>query len=116
MRLESKGNYSTSMWQNLPQLKPNTRYRITFYVKLENVVPHGAGGVISTCFDQVNRWYPAGPLTGTMPWTKQCNEIVTGPETNRKYPSYFNITLRNASGRAWVDHIRIYEIGTKETK
>ena len=30
--------------------------------------------------------------------------------------SYFNITLRNASGRAWVDHIRIYEIGTKETK
>ncbi|NCB07279.1 MAG: hypothetical protein EOM73_03850 [Bacteroidia bacterium] len=102
-------------WQNLPKLKPNTRYRITFYVKLENVKPYGAsGGVISTCFDQVNRWYPAGPLTGTMPWTKQCNEIVTGPETNRKYPSYFNVTLRGASGKAWVDNIRIYEIESKE--
>ncbi len=114
MRLESHGNHSTSIWQNLPNLKPNTRYRITFYVKLENVVPHGSGGVISTCFDEVNRWYPAGPLTGTMPWTKQCNEIVTGPGTNQKYTSYFNVTLRNASGKAWVDHIRIHELGEKK--
>ncbi len=113
MRLESKGKYSTSMWQNLPQLKPNTRYRITFYVKLENVVPYGAGGVVSTCYDQVNRWYPAGPLTGTMLWTKQCNEIVTGPETNKKYPSYFNVSMRNASGKAWVDNVRIYEVEAK---
>ena len=73
-----------------------------------------AGGVISTCFDEVNRWYPAGPLTGTMPWTKQCNEIVTGPGTNQKYTSYFNVTLRNASGKAWVDHIRIHELGEKK--
>ena len=79
--------------QYLPALKPATRYRLSFFVKLQDVKPLKAGGgVCANLYDDANRWFPAHNwLTGTMDWTFQSYEFTTGKNTNAKVNSYLRL-------------------------
>ena len=93
-------------------LKPNTRYRISFFVKGENIVPvrQGGGAGITIC-DAFNNSYPKpAALSGTFDWLYQSFEHKTAAETNLRGRSYIYLRVSGANGTAWFDGITIEEI------
>lgn len=110
MRLQSEEG--ATVMQYLPALKPATKYRLSFFVKLQDVKPLKAGGgVCANLYDDANRWFPAHNwLTGTMDWTFQSYEFTTGKNTNAKVNSYLRLRLMNASGTVWFDDVKLEEL------
>jgi len=103
--------------KGLPDIKPNTRYRLTYFVKTENVEPRamygGGGGVAVNINDDRNRWFPSGNMfAGTMDWIFQRFEFTSGPDVE-KHRSYFWLHRLYASGTAWFDDVRLEEIDEK---
>ena len=109
LRLQGK---DVQVQQALPNLKPDTRYRLSFYVKLADVKPLKAGGgVCANIWDDANRWFPARNwLTGTMDWTFQSYEFTSGKNTNGKITSYIRLRIMGAEGTVWFDDVRLEEI------
>ena len=108
--LESKGE-TIALRQSLPNLKPNTKYKITFFMKLDNVELKGKfGGARLNIYGDRNHWCPAKFLTGTLPWTQYEAEFTSGPDTNGKNKSYMLLYLMNASGKVWFDDIQLTEV------
>ena len=108
--LESSGK-TIAVRQNLPDLKPDTKYKVTFFMKMENIVPTAkpAGARLNICSDR-NHWSPAKFLTGTQPWTPYELVFTSGAGTNGKVKSYILLYLMNASGKVWFDDIRLEEV------
>jgi hypothetical protein len=98
--------------QYLPQLKPNTKYLLTFYIKTKNLKSQGGkhSGAVVNVWGEKNRWFPQNWFMGTMPWTKQGFEFTTGPGTNKKYKSYIRLFIIGATGTAWFDDVRLREV------
>lgn len=109
LRLQGK---NVTIMQSLPKLKPDTKYRLSFYVKLENVKPlMQGGGVCANIWDDANRWFPDhNKLTGTTDWTFQNYEFTSGKNTNGKNASYIRLRILNAEGTVWFDDVRLEEI------
>lgn len=101
-----------SVTHYLPQLKPDTKYLLTFYIKTENLTPQksGAAGAGVNVNDEKNRWFPGNWFLGSMPWTKQGFEFTTGPHTNKDYQSYMRLYIIGADGTAWFDDVRLREV------
>jgi hypothetical protein len=112
IKLQNKGDESLALTQGLPALKPNTKYKLTFYVRIDDIKPVSPrGGVRVNIWDDKNCWFPDNSLTGTMPWTKQGFEFTTGPKTNDgKNNSYLKLLILKAEGSAWFDDIKLREI------
>ena len=97
------------------KLKPNTRYRLSFYMKLQDVAPlKRGGGVNARVWDDKNVWFPdakdGGALAGTTGWIAQSYEFTSGPETNARGNSYLSIDIRQATGTVWIDDVRLDEL------
>lgn len=97
------------------RLKPNCRYRLSYYLKLDNVMPlRRSGGVSARIWDDKNVWFPDAkdgqPFVGTTDWIAQSYEFTSGPETNVQKPSYLSIDIRQATGTVWVDDVRLDEV------
>ena len=109
VRLEGE---NPMLLQFLPKLKPDTKYRLSFYVKLENVrqLKRGGGACVNI-MDDTNRWFPAHNfLTGSSPWIYQSFEFTSRPNTNKKYKSYIRLRLLNAEGSVRFDDVRLEEL------
>lgn len=102
-----------------PRLKPNTRYRFSYYLKLEDLQPlnrgGGAGSDVTT--DRSRRdaafWFPAGASPfGTHDWFRQEFEFRTFDTvpTNKPYAT-LSLRVRHSKGTAWYDGVRVEEIG-----
>ena len=96
------------------RLKPNTRYRLSFFVKLDNVSPlKRGGGVVALVWDDDKSLrFPTpaaggGPLTGTTDWIAQSYEFTSGPNTNGSRKSYVDLCISGATGTIWVDDVRL---------
>ena len=99
-------------------LKPNTTYRMSFFIRQENVKllpgkgPQGGGFYIR--IDDGNgvvRYFPGHSFFGSIPWTRWEYTFKTGPKkigTNNK--AYHHYILRNASGKVWLDHMELVEL------
>ena len=110
LSIESNGP-SAAARQNLPALKPNTKYKVSFWVKTDKVVPKGghAGATLNICSDR-NHWIPADCVSGTKDWTRYEAVFTSGPNTNGKVKSYMLLYLLNSSGKAWFDDITFEEV------
>ena len=100
--------------KGLPALKPNTRYRLTYFVKTKDIEPRmmygGGGGVAVNIWDDHNRWFPSKNMfTGTMDWIFQRFEFTSGPDVERHHP-YMYLHRLYAVGTAWFDDVRLEEI------
>ena len=98
--------------QYLPQLKPNTKYLLTFYIKTEGLKSQGLkyrGGATVNINDAKNRSFPGNWFLGSMPWTKQGFEFITGAATNEKQASYIRLLINGAAGTVWFDDVRLRE-------
>ncbi|MHB9139644.1 MAG: carbohydrate-binding family 9-like protein, partial [Victivallaceae bacterium] len=113
LKLTNQGPGKVGFVQYLPQMKPNTRYRVSCYVKTENIKPLGnfVGGVCIRVFSDKNHFFPANWYTGTMPWEKCSVEFTSGPKSNIiNEKSYLCLNIINADGTAWFDDVKICEV------
>jgi len=95
------------------KLKPDTTYRLSFKVKLENVVKmrSGASGFCINLWDDANRWFPEGRwLDGTMDWTYLSFTHKTSKKLDPKKGSSIRARLMNCTGTAWLDDLSIEEV------
>lgn len=94
------------------RMKPNTRYRLSFFVKCENVRGIGRNGGVSLCFhDNIDRAAPQlNFLAGTTDWVHVSIEFLSKKNTNRCAPAFVQPRLTNATGTAWFDDILIEEV------
>ena len=93
-------------------LKPGTEYEFSLYVRLENVRATGPRGGLYARINDAGRkahYLPKLPLTGNMNWTRMVYRFRTSPKSAA---SSCNIDFNffRASGRAWIDHVGIYEV------
>lgn len=98
------------------KLKPDTRYRISFFVKGRDLRPllYRDGGACIELNDGGGRHWMRHPwpyLFGTFDWMGLRFELKTGKDA-KKMAEHGFVCLRiiNATGTAWFDDIRVEEI------
>ena len=94
-------------------LKPATKYRLSFYVKLEEVKPlKASGGLTMRIGFTSNRsiWPLARPLHGTADWRRYVFDVTTPPNVGDPKRAAIVFSFRDASGRALLDGISLTEI------
>lgn len=80
--------------------KPNTKYRFSVFVKMEDVRSGGGqygGGVCFRIWDGRNTFYPDYRMTGTTGWFNYVVEFTT-PQDTGKHPHTLTLYLSNAVG------------------
>ena len=83
--------------------EPGRRYRVSFFVRLTDVVSHGNGGVGFRVWHDRNEWFPRNRMTGTTGWIHQ-EYFFTAGDKSADFTSQFAIHLWNATGTVdWAD-------------
>ncbi len=98
--------------QYLPELKPNSKYLLTYFVKTKDIKNIGGkkGGACVNLMTSHNEWFPINWYTDTIPWTKQGFVIKTDEKVNTKHRSYIRLRIMNATGTVWFDDVRLRKI------
>lgn len=95
------------------KFKSGTRYRLSYYVKLNDIRPTCRdGGVCMNIRESgKNHWFPQTGkfLSGNSGWIRQSFEFTTGPEAE-KQPGSIRPTLLNCDGSANFDAITLEEV------
>ena len=93
------------------RFKAGQKYRISYFVKLDNVVSGGAkgGGVGVRIWCDHNTWYPKNWMTGTTGWVHQ-EFFFTAGEKSANFDSQFTIYLWSATGAVEYADLRIEEV------
>ncbi|OQA85245.1 MAG: hypothetical protein BWY31_02003 [Lentisphaerae bacterium ADurb.Bin242] len=93
--------------------KSGTRYRLSYYVKLNNIRPaHRDGGVSMNIRESgKNRWFPQSGnfLSGESGWIRQSFEFTAGPDAGTQ-PGSIRPTLLSCDGSANFDAITVEEL------
>lgn len=109
LRLSSSGDVKWFQIADKVQLEPGTRYRLSYFVKLDNVKGRGREtGVCVNLWSDRNRWFPSVRLTGTTPWIRQSFEFTTGK--NEKTQFSVKPFMLNCSGTAHFDNISLEKV------
>ena len=113
---EAKVLQNSSAIQSLKGLKPNTEYLLSFIVKLENVKPRSNkySGFYLRLDDRENGavTVPAAGiyLSGSCNWHRFEGRLKTGAHPGKNGAPYAAFVLRNATGKAWIDHVKLIEV------
>ncbi|MBR7138839.1 MAG: DUF4838 domain-containing protein [Lentisphaeria bacterium] len=119
IRLEGEENNTVRQYIPKTKLKSNTRYKLSFFIKLKGVsggkeaprggvtsdVRFGNGGENSVFhpFKQA--------LTGDVEWTRFEFEFTTPDKVGAKTKPYIGFYLhKKCSGAAWIDHVELVEV------
>ena len=109
MRFEGKRN---ALVHKVP-LKPDTRYRLSFFLKMDNVklLPgfRVTNGGFYLRIDEGGKahYFPKQPCYGSTQWIYMEHIWRTGKSVGAAYAPYIHFTLRNVSGKARVDHVEL---------
>ncbi|MBN2736769.1 MAG: glycosyltransferase family 39 protein [Spirochaetales bacterium] len=104
--IENSERNDSRIHQNIV-IEPNSIYKVSAYIKTENVTPGSLGAVIST-FNQLNT---SEPLTGTSNWTYREVFFISGRGCTN-----FSLTLglggygSGSKGKAWFDNIKMSRV------
>ena len=92
------------------ELMPNTRYRLSCFLKAKDVV--GSGGIYMEMNNGAKNWKEStGPrrISGTTDWIYHEMEFETIGEISPK--AFFCLRIWNATGEAWFDGLRLESMG-----
>ena len=100
----------------LSNIKPNTKYRLSYYVRTQDI--QGKGGVgayLSFVEKKYSRGLPSVRITGTHPWHRLIFEFTTPPEMDMskiEKPGIPSIGLWAwfAEGEVWFDQVELVEM------
>ena len=80
------------------KFKNGVRYRVSFFTRLTDVVPHGRGGGVGIrIWSDRNEWFPKNRLTGTTGWIHQEFFFTAGAKSSG-HESQFSVYLWKATG------------------
>ncbi len=100
--------------QVLENLKPDTKYRLSYFLKTRLTPPGGAGAYLVFCDGSANQLaLPRPAVSGDNPWHRLAFEFKTPSATNRadqKQKPLVAFWVWNAEGEAWFDDVRIEEV------
>ena len=103
-----------SVVQPIPgRIKPGRRYRLSYFLKTENMVPFNKHGqVYMEFFNGKWQFFPrGGENLGTSDWFHRCYEFIA--QEQPKEPAgnpIFRIFFTNCKGTFWVDGLRVEEM------
>ena len=107
--VNTKGNIF-GVTQRVKNLKPGTRYRLSFYIRTKDVEAKRES-LFSGLY--VNRkrnvHLPSTSISGTQEWTRMAFEFTTPEGENFNPQAPFGISFRSA-GEVWFDNMRLEEI------
>ena len=96
--------------QRIPALEPGTKYRLSYFIKTENLQsPEGAGAYLSFTKNKGTA-FPGTQLAGTHPWHRLTFEFVTPPDTGKDAVPVLGLWIWNAQGDAWFDDVRLEKV------
>ncbi|MBQ7695059.1 MAG: DUF4838 domain-containing protein [Lentisphaeria bacterium] len=104
--------------QYLTGLKPNTKYRFSYFVRLENVKPAGKKAAGFSAFLRMGGSgernqsisLPEHAMSGTTDWIRIAKEFTTVPDVGSKYRPWVQFSVNGTSGKVWIDHVRLEEV------
>jgi hypothetical protein len=120
LRLQPDGSDLLRQFFSKKSLKSKTRYKLSFFVKLQDV----SGGKVApkAGFRSDLRFMNGGAgsvfypfkqaLMGTIPWTRFEFEFTTPENTGKNRDPYIGFYLdKNCkNGKVWLDHIELVEV------
>ena len=111
IRLEGK---SERIRQNIP-VKPNRKYRISYFVRTEDLKPGLMPMVRLGGKGKAGTTYLTGTyldyIRGTTPWMRYENVLTTPAEgMGKSFPPHLEFNIGKSSGKCWIDHVELYEI------
>ena len=119
MKIHADGGRVLRQYISQSKIKSNTRYKLSFFIKLKDVTggkaAPGSGITADVRFGNPGKnfvFYPfKQPLTGTMEWTRFEFEFTTPDKVGTQIKPYIGFYLHNkCTGSAWIDHIECVEI------
>ena len=109
-----------NLYVNIPltgRVKPNTRYRVSYFVKVEALESDRGWGGACAEYEEYAPKYAAvrvpaeNPLKGTHDWIAQSGTFVTGPLGGAKEGrSSLWLRVIHSKGTAWFDGVRLEEL------
>jgi len=94
-------------------LKPNTKYRLSYYLRTKNLIGTKKGGAGAFIYftRTLGCSFPYVKLTGTNPWHRLTFEFTTPAEliVTKQIP-VIGLWIWDNEGEAWFDDVRIEEI------
>lgn len=123
LKINADGKKIYWVTQYMPQLKPDTWYEATWFVRTENIRPNGKGyqgrGGASFVFAGYKpQFTPHNHYQNTMPWTPQKYVFKTSSDVNKdgKRQAYLRLGMVNGVGTIWFDDIKVREIPAPDGK
>ena len=115
--MESVDANGMTVCQYITDLKPKTKYKFSYCVRLENLVPlKGKGGFNinirqggSGAINQVYS-FPGSLMTGSNNWVRFEHEFITTPDVGKTYRPYVGLYISNAKGKVWIDNMKLHEV------
>ena len=100
----------------LPEIKPKTRYRLSYYVRTRNLNGKGgAGATISFLGGKGTRDLPRAKVNGTRPWHRLTFEFTSPDEIDmsqidKKGLPSIGLWVWFAEGEVWFDKVELTEL------
>ena len=99
-----------SAGQKIPALEPDTKYRLSYFIKTENLQSPGGAGAFLYFTKVKGKAFPGTQLAGTHPWHRLTFEFVTPPDTGKDAVPVLGLWIWNAQGDAWFDDVRLEKV------
>jgi hypothetical protein len=115
MRITHKNPVYSKFSENI-DVKPNTDYEASMWIKLDNVIVAEKGLGVKLYLGQGSdpwKTIKASPMcNGTCDWTKVSFTFNSGVNSKVQFIAY----LHNSSGKAWFDDFELVEAQTAASK
>ena len=107
--LRSLSGKSINAVQFLPGLKPGKTYRLSYFLRTQDVKGTGAGAYIS-----LGKNYgfalPRRRITGTRDWSREIHIFKTPEQFPPDFTPSVGLWLWDGTGEAWFDCVRVEEV------
>ena len=105
----NKNGQRVSAGQTFYGLKPNTKYRLSYFIKTKNISGKDGAGAYLT----VGKKHMACPITrvsGTTGWHRRSFDFTTAKNVTPQTKCIIGIWIWFAGGEAWYDDVSITEV------
>ena len=119
VKIEAKGQNVYISCPLKGKLKPNAKYRLSYFIKLDHLEQAKTGGSRGACveYEEYTPKYraehcPKGPFwTGTYDWLHQSMEFTTGPDVDKpRCRPHLWLRAFSCVGTVWFDGMRLEEV------
>lgn len=118
IRIESDGTSSGALACEIPGMKPNRKYRLSFFIKTEQLKGEIGAGAWIYFFQGLHSGqpFPSARLLGDNPWHRLSFEFTSPEKTGEKRVPILGLWVWKAKGKVWFDNVEIVEISPKKAR